>query len=263
MIIYNSMTRLLLSILQPTQQSTDMVILSVSVTNTDINRLHYGDILYIWRCIIMHTFTAPYHFICFDVIDWTLHRLKEKWSWTFCYFVPLGRLKRLIRQCLVHFITLIASLALFLSIASASLCFHTCSPLNSFTSSVRKCAYGVLSPPFSSLSSPTAFPLLLLLLSILWTDPRHSLNSLYALSNQPLSNLSYRRAPPLISPSPALSRPLITNLLLALIPCLYLPSLLCPSLLLHGRPSTFPFPSQTSISTSPPLLGGGLRLNIN
>ena len=144
-------------IIQPTQRSTDVIILSVIMTNTSINRLHYGDILCIWWRVIMHTFTAPYRFRCLDVIDWTLHRLKEKWSWTFCHFVPLGRLKRLIRQCLVHFITLIPSLARFPFIASASLCFHTCSPLNSFASSVRKCAYGYSSLRFLQFLHPLLF----------------------------------------------------------------------------------------------------------
>ncbi len=95
-----------------------------------------------------------------------------------------------------------------------------------------------------------------------------SLNSLSVLCRiQPFSNPSYHCAAPFICPS-SLSQPLITRLTSSSQrpplsdPCLSLPSLLCPSLLLHGHPSTPPS-FQTSIATSPPLLGGGLQLNIN
>ena len=121
----------------------------------------------------------------------------------------------------------------------------------------------VLLPPFSLLSSPTAFPLLILLLSILWTDPQHSLNSLDALSNpaSPQPFLSPRSSPHfslslLIQTSHHQPPPRSDPMSLPPVSPLSFP---CPP-----RPSLhLPHPSQTSISTSPPLLGGGLRLNIN
>ena len=136
-------------------------------------------------------------------------------------------------------------------------------PFKFFRILSQKTCIWVLLPPFSSISSPAAFPPLLLLLSILWTDRQHSLNSLYALSNpaslQPF--LSPRSSPHLslsllIQTSHHQPPPRSDPLSLPPVSPLSFPSPPRPSLHL-------PLPSQTSISTSPPLLGGGLRLNIN
>lgn len=134
------------------------------------------------------------------------------------HFVPSVKLETLsfLLSCLVHFITQNRLSCSFSFLASSRTLSPLSVPFKSFylssfhslhTQEVFLSVYRELLPLASS-------SLLLLLLSIHCAHPQDSPFPQLPVSMlnriQPFSNPSYHRAPPLISPSPSLSRPLIT-----------------------------------------------------
>lgn len=198
------------------------------------------------------------HFLydVFNLIDSTLQRQAErKMMATSPHFVPLGRRQRVsfLLYCLVHFITLNRLSCSFLFLCFILTLFPLSLPCKSFYLSSFNSLHSHLSEDVgpgtpSTIFFPLFFSFTLTIihslnLSVLFSAfPQLPLSMLYRI--QPFSNPSHHRAPPLISPS-SLSRPLISNQTSSFKlpplsdPCLSFPSFPCPSLLLHGHPSTF------------------------